>query len=118
MSCSTPGVRGTPGARHGLGGYPYELVSRPHGCWGHGANELAPPSPSMERWWAPTPLELAQKRAHHSPTATMLVAPKEDETTLQVMLLPSGFSEAIAGPSGNYTSDGAAEGTPCPLSHP
>ena len=74
----------------------------------HGANELAPPSsgapsPSVEGWQAPTPLEQNLKRAHHSPTTKVLVAPKDDELTLQVVPLPSDPHEAIAGHSGSST---------------
>ena len=59
------------------------------------------PSPSMEGWWVLSPLEQAPKSAHHNPTTTMSVAPKEEEeVTSQKVLLLSGPSEAIAGPLG------------------
>ena len=76
-------------------------------AWVHGADESSPssgaPSPSAERWWAPTPSEQAPKRAHHSPTATTLVAPKEDELTLMVVHLLSDSPEVITGSSGSST---------------
>ena len=70
--CSTPWVRGTPGAGDGLGGYPVSQLVDLMAVRVHGANELAPPSswapsPSVERWHAPSPLAKTPKRAHHSP---------------------------------------------------
>ena len=73
----------------------------------HVADESASPpshalSPSRERLWSPSPLGQALKRAHHSPIPT-LASPKEDESTSQVVYLPSGPPKAIAGPLESYT---------------
>ena len=70
----------------------------------HKASESAPPSsgatsPSVEGQWAPFPLSSAPKRAHHAPTTTMLVSPKEEEVTMHEGPLPMGPSNAITDPS-------------------
>ena len=88
------------------------------------AGELAPPSSrapsnSVEGKWAPSPLGQDQKKAHHTPTITTLVALKEKKATSQEMHLPSGPSEAIAGPLGTSTLLTALQRRPpSPLLHP
>ena len=62
---------------------------------------LGPLPHSVEGKWASSPLDQAPKRAHHAPTTIILLAPKEEEVTLQEVPLPSGHSEAIAGPLGS-----------------
>ena len=71
------------------------------------ANELAPPSssapfPNVERQWAPVLWSRPWREAITQST-TMLVAPKEDEPTLQVAPLPSDLLDAIDGSLGSST---------------
>ena len=72
----------------------------------HGANMPTPPpsrtpSPNFGRQWTPSSMGQSPKRACCSPTLMMLASPKDHEATLQVVPIPSGPTEAIAGPSGS-----------------